>query len=350
MALAAIFILLAYLFYVPTTLCSVIPNGTLLEKPRPSHLSSADSSTDTCHVDGYTPCGGNLPDDFCCSSSDTCMPLSSDTTVVCCPKGMDCNVIRTIPCDIQQLNVTAFPQNDIFTTRLGDTLPTCGDACCPFGYRCNGDNDCELEVEDVATTTSATPSKSTDKASHHQATTTTTSSVLAQTTPVGAHVSSTADEGMPQTTRTGLIVGSTVAAALLMTLLAGVLFLYTRRRNRRQQEPINDVIFHEDHPKESPGPQERRQQDPSLTKFRTWRGQSYYARADDKSSQVSPRTKIPEPIIECAELPATPPPRFKSFEFGPDVLTVPPPVRAKTTRQRFEGTKPGKSMDRWSMR
>ncbi|KAF2993461.1 hypothetical protein E8E14_000803 [Neopestalotiopsis sp. 37M] len=235
---------------------------------------------------------------------------------------MDCNVIRTIPCDIQQLNVTAFPQNDIFTTRLSDTLPTCGDACCPFGYRCNGDNDCELEVEDVATTTSAAPSKSTDKASHHQATTTTTSSILAQTTPVDAQVSATADEGMSSTTRTGLIIGGTVAAALLMTILAGVLFFYTRRRNRRRQESINDLAFHEDSPKESPGPQERRQQDPSLTKFRTWRGQSYYARADDKSSQVSPRTKIPEPIIECAELPATPPPRFKSFEFGPDVLTA----------------------------
>ena len=101
---------------------------------------------------------------------------------------------------------------------------------------------------------------------------------------------------------------------------------------------------------ESPLPQERRQHDPTLTKFRTWRGQSYYARADDKMSKVSPRTKIPEPIIEYAELPATPPPRVMSFDSGPDILSLPPPVRAKTTRQRFEGTKPGKSQDRWSLR
>ncbi|KAJ6187259.1 hypothetical protein N7519_002167 [Penicillium mononematosum] len=51
---------------------------------------------------------------------------------ICCPAGSDCNYISPITCDIQQQDVTIYPESVIKTTRLGDSLPKCGDACCPI--------------------------------------------------------------------------------------------------------------------------------------------------------------------------------------------------------------------------
>ncbi|KEF63089.1 uncharacterized protein A1O9_01065 [Exophiala aquamarina CBS 119918] len=77
-----------------------------------------------------------LPDSFKCSEGFNCLSLDNGSSALCCPEGNTCNNISPIPCDVQAQNVTRNGNTSIFTTRLGDKLPTCGDSCCPFGYAC----------------------------------------------------------------------------------------------------------------------------------------------------------------------------------------------------------------------
>ncbi|QQK41497.1 GPI transamidase component PIG-S [Penicillium digitatum] len=96
-----------------------------------------------------------------CSSGSTCISLDQGSSSICCPAGQDCDYISPITCDIQQQNVTAYPESVIKTTRLGDILPKCGNECCPFGYTCQG-NTCALNQK---TSTTATASASSSSAS-----------------------------------------------------------------------------------------------------------------------------------------------------------------------------------------
>ncbi|CBX98501.1 hypothetical protein LEMA_P077400.1 [Plenodomus lingam JN3] len=51
-------------------------------------------------------------------------------------KQRDCT---TITCDINQLNATLHPDNQMHLSDTnGISLPKCGDRCCPLGYTCNG--------------------------------------------------------------------------------------------------------------------------------------------------------------------------------------------------------------------
>lgn len=77
-----------------------------------------------------------LPDNFKCSEGSNCISLDSGSSALCCPEGNTCSNIAPIPCDIQGQNATRNPTASIFTIKLGDKLPTCGDSCCPFGYAC----------------------------------------------------------------------------------------------------------------------------------------------------------------------------------------------------------------------
>jgi hypothetical protein len=67
------------------------------------------------------------------------MPLNSAITqsVICCPANSDCAIIQTITCDVNQLNATLHPENQMHLAKTdGVALPTCGDKCCPLGYTC----------------------------------------------------------------------------------------------------------------------------------------------------------------------------------------------------------------------
>ncbi|KIX96121.1 uncharacterized protein Z520_08376 [Fonsecaea multimorphosa CBS 102226] len=77
-----------------------------------------------------------LPNSFSCASGNNCISLDNSSSALCCPESSSCDNIQTISCDISSQNATANPTAGIFTTRLGDKLPQCGDSCCPFGYSC----------------------------------------------------------------------------------------------------------------------------------------------------------------------------------------------------------------------
>ncbi|KAJ5915806.1 hypothetical protein N7454_010947 [Penicillium verhagenii] len=149
--------------------------------------------SDACPT-SYDSCGGNVPSDFCCPSTSTCLVLDNDTTALCCPSGSSCDYISPITCDIQEQNATAYPKASVKTTLLGDSLPTCGDECCPFGYTCENDNLCHM----TNTTTTST---------------TTASSTSAPTTSTSTSVSTTTELSASGATFTAVSSGSSVSAA-----------------------------------------------------------------------------------------------------------------------------------------
>lgn len=113
-------------------------------------------NSDPC-PSSYNTCGGNLPSDFCCPSSSTCISLDGGTSAICCPAESNCDYISPITCDIEEQNVNIHSKSSIKTTRLGDTLSTCGGACCPFGYTCSANSTCALDKKTSNTAaTSAT--------------------------------------------------------------------------------------------------------------------------------------------------------------------------------------------------
>ncbi|KAJ5090936.1 hypothetical protein N7532_009620 [Penicillium argentinense] len=125
---------------------------------RTSHALDAldlfDRSSDSC-PQSYDQCGGDLPSNFCCPSSSTCV-IANSTTAICCPSGSTCDYISPIDCDIQQQNATAHPKSTVKTTRLDGKLSSCGDSCCPFGYSCGGDRMCIMDKHSTNTTSAST--------------------------------------------------------------------------------------------------------------------------------------------------------------------------------------------------
>ncbi|EFQ29802.1 uncharacterized protein GLRG_04946 [Colletotrichum graminicola M1.001] len=67
-----------------------------------------------------------MADYFCCPSDTTCLVLAENTTALCCPKGASCDVISPIICDITAQNVIENPTSPIHTTKLKESLPSCG--------------------------------------------------------------------------------------------------------------------------------------------------------------------------------------------------------------------------------
>ncbi|PLB45459.1 hypothetical protein P170DRAFT_365630 [Aspergillus steynii IBT 23096] len=145
-------------------------------------LERADSCPKT-----YSRCeNAGLPDSFCCPSSSTCVALDGGTSAICCPKGQSCSYIQPITCDVQLQNATLHETNAIKTTRLDDSLPKCGDSCCPFGYKCKGNEMCEMD-DDTSSSTTTKPSS----------THTTTSAPSEKTTATKSDPSSTTDHAVP---------------------------------------------------------------------------------------------------------------------------------------------------------
>ncbi|EXJ95976.1 hypothetical protein A1O1_01101 [Capronia coronata CBS 617.96] len=104
-----------------TSRASQDPSLLLRRQDDPSSCSSVDPQ---------------LPINFKCPSGANCISLDKSSSGLCCPEGNDCSNIQPISCDIQNQNLTANANANVFTTRLGDKLPTCGEKCCPFGYAC----------------------------------------------------------------------------------------------------------------------------------------------------------------------------------------------------------------------
>ena len=142
-------------------------------------------SSDSCPT-SYKHCGSTkLPDNFCCPSDSTCISLDDATSAICCPEGSDCQYITPIVCDIQEQNATLYPSNPIKTTRLGDSLPKCGEKCCPFGFTCDG-NTCVMNKSASTTATASVSEPATTTASSTSTSFTGSATLGATFTPISS--------------------------------------------------------------------------------------------------------------------------------------------------------------------
>ncbi|KAL4868267.1 hypothetical protein BDV12DRAFT_170050 [Aspergillus spectabilis] len=139
----------------------------------PSHALSLHSKrAETCSGSSQQCSGAGLPDNFCCSSSSTCVGIDGGSSVICCPEGQDCTYIEPITCDVTKQDASLHPDNVIKTTRLDDDLPTCGNSCCPFGYSCQG-SFCAMNDTPSSTSTSSTTTEESESTTTSTSTTTT---------------------------------------------------------------------------------------------------------------------------------------------------------------------------------
>ncbi|KAG4425772.1 hypothetical protein IFR04_000979 [Cadophora malorum] len=194
----------------------------------PNVLFKRDS---TCPDTSQNQCNqAGLPDNFCCPATTTCIPLAGNTTVLCCPSGSSCDTIKPITCDISAQNVTLNTDSTLKTTALTLPLPTCGGQCCPFGYSCDGSNNC-VKNEDQqiapgpATSSSSSSAAPTSSTSRNSSPSSTTTSSPSTNTPVV--ISPSCDKFPVTAVLAGFFPG--LAAGILLSI-AGVCILGSRRR------------------------------------------------------------------------------------------------------------------------
>lgn len=230
-------------------LAAMLATSSTAMSVRPNPLFERDG---TCKDPNSTKCPqAGLPNDFCCTEGTTCIPLAGNTTVLCCPDGPDgCGVIAAIVCDLNLQDASQNPGAVVKTTALRSKLPTCGANCCPFGYTCNGDENCKMDDDQSKAPKSADPS-TTDTAK-------TTGGSSAATSASGADKSSAAasatgsesesgtaappvhDDSIAGPTSTGAVVGGVVGGIIGIAVIASVILCLRNRRknNRRPSEPL----------------------------------------------------------------------------------------------------------------
>ncbi|KAJ5715252.1 uncharacterized protein N7483_012433 [Penicillium malachiteum] len=230
---------------------------TLMVFMTPSHAFKSYGAdifarSDDC-PSSYDYCGWDLPSNFCCSSSTSCITTDSETTIICCPSGESCNYISPITCDIQEQNATAHPESSIKTTLLNGTLPTCGEKCCPFGYTCENSL-CAMNTNETTQTTTfsgastaTSTSDSTSTSTDASTITSTASSTAAGATftPVTTSVSTTsinADSTSSKTTTSGssyptkAVLAGFFPGAIFGTILALLISTCIRRRTQKKRD------------------------------------------------------------------------------------------------------------------
>lgn len=185
-------LVLSFLVFFSFFFASTVSAGTLnvlelklIQEPnqnrRPPTLRSRSMNASSLPMHAMSSCGAEVPSEFSCPGSDTCMVLASNTTILCCPDGASCDKIKPVVCNVKLQDVSKHPEAPILTTALDSELPRCGDACCPFGYLCNKSDQCVLDEDQdgydylipVTTTMTATSTLVVTKVSSTPPTTTT---------------------------------------------------------------------------------------------------------------------------------------------------------------------------------
>ncbi|KAF6823008.1 GPI transamidase component pig-S/T [Colletotrichum musicola] len=211
----------------------------------------------SCPVKGYNACSNGTPDYFCCPSDTTCVIAAAGTTALCCPKGASCDVITTIICDVAAQDVVKNPDSPIHTTKLDESLPVCGQKCCPFGYKCRGGSACVMDEGESRTSSSSssTPkiiatgtrpfviatatTTSTSVVGLPASTTTSTSTIRESSTPATSQTPPPAVTSSETSTTTpgSVIAGTTVAAVASVAGLTCLLWFKRRSISEKVGRP-----------------------------------------------------------------------------------------------------------------
>lgn len=256
--------LLVFLTVVPSLSSAASLHNSLRTRPRIPPPAEIFSRASSCGDSSYVQCSSaDLPSDFCCPSGQSCIPLAGNTTVICCPSGSDCAEIETIPCDLSLEDKSQHPAAVVMTSALTGTLETCGDQCCPFGYSCNGNENCVVNKDQTAkpstsavtssTTAAATatsgsltssaavhPTSGTD--SSPSATSTSSSgsgsgsSAVADSTSTSDSDNSNSSSGSSVTSSQAASIAGGVVAGVAGLVLLGFLVLFCVKKERRRKE------------------------------------------------------------------------------------------------------------------
>ncbi|KAI9772404.1 MAG: hypothetical protein M1839_002483 [Geoglossum umbratile] len=186
--------------------------------------------------------GTKLPSNFCCPADTSCMSLNNATSLVCCPTGQNCQVIGPISCDTSSQDATKFPESLVKNTDAKTPLASCGTACCPRGFECQG-NWCVAKNEDKSVSTPSSTGQ-VSSTSVNTATSTATPAIIVPNTATrkGNDLSPTAPAalGSPisSTSKSSSFPAKAVVAGFFPGMIAGalllflVVFLLKRRRER----------------------------------------------------------------------------------------------------------------------
>ncbi|KAM0280715.1 hypothetical protein ACHAQH_003885 [Verticillium albo-atrum] len=199
-----------------------------------------------CGAKNLFQCSSGVDDGLCCKTGDTCIYLAGGSTVLCCPAAT-CNRIMPIQCNIAAQNPVDFPNAPLKTTAQRGELPKCGDNCCPFGFTCNDDGQCDMDenqserpserpVSEITSTTvaptSTLPSPSIIT-STPESTSTATSPTTTTTPTAGAEEQqeNSAEDKKPFPTA-AVVVGVLGGILVLIGIAVGVFMCLSRRRRR----------------------------------------------------------------------------------------------------------------------
>lgn len=214
-------------------------------------LRQRQSSSEGSCPSNFNQCGNDLPDEFCCRSTETCIPLAKNTAVLCCPDGGTCSSIQPITCSVAVQNATAYPTSSVHSTNLDGTLPVCGrdssgsNTCCPFGYSCNEASVCILTQTETPVSTGILSTATSDVASG-PTTTDSDGATITSSTPEGTYTvilptyvppseRGGASSDKPKTI--GIATGSAVGG---VAAVAGILvFAWIKRRRIKETKNQN---------------------------------------------------------------------------------------------------------------
>jgi hypothetical protein len=175
------------------------------------------------------PCGQSFPESHCCPSDAKCLPIFSTNgtpvtnATICCPIGSDCDIIRTVTCDITQYNATLHPENQMHA-EPDIALGICGTECCPPGYDCKSGT-CFL----VSGAKEAIPSESVTLRISSSTTSVPSATAVTTLTPLSSPLSSPVAP-RPSSGRNSITVvalGSALGGVFVLSLIVG--FLLVRR-------------------------------------------------------------------------------------------------------------------------
>lgn len=197
--------------------------------------------------DSLSQCDGGLDDGLCCREGTTCINLAGGSTVLCCPDDA-CTRMKPITCNINAQDPAVNPAGILKTTALNSELPRCGDNCCPFGFSCNRQGECQMDEDQSKRpreipgrdrpSSSSLPSSIPTPSLISSTTDSTTSPTSSNAPPSEEQQSDDSEDGGNNTLPTAIIVVSVLGGLLVLICLAvGVVMCLSRRKRKARMQP-----------------------------------------------------------------------------------------------------------------